>query len=305
MTPAAPRFDAVGIGFNTMDHLCVISRHVRLDSKQRMVAFDHQPGGQVPTALVALQRWGMRTSYIGSFGDDAGGVESRCSLAAEGVDLSGAVVRPGLRNQESVILIDELSGERSVLWQRPEGLALHRDELSPDLIRGARLLLLDAYDMEASLAAARWAKEAGAILMLDIDFPSPGVDELLALTDLLVVSPEFPLRLSGQSDLRRALRDTARRGPRLCAVTLGSGGALALEGGRFTFVPAFRVDVVDSTGAGDIFHAGCAYAALCGWATAEMLRFAAAAAALKCEKLGGRPGIPSLARAMSLAGTAP
>src|SRR2546427_9233159 len=112
------RFDVVGIGLNSVDHLCVVQRYPRLDSKQQLLTYDVQPGGQVPTALVALQRWGLRTAYVGGFGDDAGGVVARTSLAIEGVDLGAAVVRSNTRQQVSVILIDEVSGERSVLWQR-------------------------------------------------------------------------------------------------------------------------------------------------------------------------------------------
>src|SRR6185295_1133162 len=110
--------DVVGFGLNSIDHLCVVRRHPRLDSKQQLVTYDVQPGGQVPTALVALQRWGLRTAYVGSFGDDLGGVRSHASLAIEGIDLSATVTRANTAQQVSVILIDEVSGERSVLWQR-------------------------------------------------------------------------------------------------------------------------------------------------------------------------------------------
>ena len=117
----------------------------------------------------------------------------------------------------------------------------------------------------------------------------------------MIVGAEFPARLTGISDLRRALALHAKRGPWFVGVTLGPGGALAYVHDEFHYVPAFRVPVVDSTGAGDIFHAGSIYGLLQGWPARETLRFAAAAAALKCEKLGGRPGIPTLERAMALA----
>lgn len=297
--------DVVGLGYNTIDHLCVIARQVRLDSKQRMLDFDRQPGGQVPTALVALQRWGLRTRYIGSFGDDAGGEVARQSLVDEGVCVEATVVRPGLANQESVILVDEVSGERSVLWQRPEGMGLRPDELKREHFRDCRLLLTDGYDIEAATAAAGWAREAGALVMLDIDFPGPGVEKLLALTNLLIVSPDFLLRLTGCEDLRAALKEAQGLGPELCVATLGTGGALALERGRFLYQPAYRVNVRDSTGAGDVFHAGYAFGALRRWRTEDNLRFASAAAALKCEKLGPRPGIPTVERALAKAGLSP
>lgn len=299
--PLARRFDVVGFGLNSVDHLCVVRRHPRLDSKQQLVTYDRQPGGQVPTALVALQRWGLCTAYVGTFGDDAGGAMSRASLADEGVDLSASLTRPNTRQQVSVILIDEVSGERSVLSERVPELILRADELPRDRLVDGSVLLMDAVDMPTAIEAARLAREQGVLTVLDTDTPAAGIDELLALTDVLIVAAEFPVRLTGNNDLRAALRETARRGPWLVGVTLGPGGALALAQGELHYVPAFRVPVVDSTGAGDIFHAGSIYGLLQGWPIPKTLRFAAAAAALKCEKLGGRPGIPTLERASALA----
>ncbi len=298
--PGGKPFDVVGFGLNSVDHLCVVKRHPRLDSKQQLVTYDVQPGGQVPTALVALQRWGMRTAYIGSFGDDAGGALSRAALAAEGVDLSATVVRAATRQQVSVILIDEVSGERSVLSERVDGLVLRPDEVHREAVTAGRVLLMDAVDMPTAITAARRAKEEGVLTVLDTDLPSAGIDDLLRLTDVLITSVEFPARLTGANDLRGALRAEAKRGPWFVGVTLGPGGALAYVHGEFHYVAPVRVPVVDSTGAGDIFHAGSIYGLLQGWSIPDTLRFAAAAAALKCEKLGGRPGIPTLERALAL-----
>ena len=299
--PADRRFDVVGFGLSSVDHLCVVKRHPRLDSKQQLVSYTVQPGGQVPTALVALQRWGLRTAYIGGFGDDTGGVLSHAALATEGVDLAATVVRANTRQQVSVILIDEISGERSVLWERVDGLVLQPHEVSREQVVAGRVLLMDAVDMPTAISAAQQAKDDGVLTVLDTDNPTRGIDDLLCLTDILIVGTEFPARLTGISDLRSALRAAAKRGPWFVGVTLGPGGALAYVRGEFHYVPAFRVPVVDSTGAGDIFHAGSIYGLLQGWSVPDTLRFAAAAAALKCEKLGGRPGIPSLQRALALA----
>jgi sulfofructose kinase len=298
--PAGKPFDVVGLGLNSVDHLCVVRRHPRLDSKQQLLTYDVQPGGQIPTALVALQRWGLRTAYVGSFGDDAGGVMSRTSLAAEGIDLSAALVRSGMRQQVSVILIDEVSGERSVLWERVDGLVLRADEVAHDMLMAGRVLLMDAVDLPTAVGAAQAAKERGILTVLDIDAPTPGIEALLQFTDVLIVAAEFPARLTGTSDLRAAVRQTAARGPWFVGVTLGPGGALACVHRQFHYVPAFRVPVFDSTGAGDIFHAGSIYGLLQGWSAPDTLRFAAAAAALKCQKLGGRPGIPTFERAAAL-----
>ncbi|MBI4516386.1 MAG: carbohydrate kinase family protein [Deltaproteobacteria bacterium] len=295
------RFAVVGFGLNTMDHLCVVGRHPRLDSKQRMVAYERQAGGQVPTALVALQRWGLTTAYVGCFGDDIDGTDSRRSLAVEGIDLSGCSLRTGVGHHVSVILIDQVSGERAVVWQRPEALALRPDEITRSSLTGGRVLLMDAYDLPATLQAARWAKQDGVITVLDIDGPGPGVDDLLRLTDVLIASAEVLPKLTGKNELRAALRAAATMGPWFVGVTLGAGGALALVRGQLHYVPSVRVAVVDTTGAGDIFHAGCIYGLLQEWPAQQTLRFAAAAAGLKCERLGGRPGIPSVERATALA----
>ena len=265
--PANRRVDVVGCGLSSVDHLCVVKRQPRLDSKQQLVTYDVQPGGQVPTALVALQRWGLRTAYVGSFGDDAGGVLSRGALEAEGVDLTATVVRRNTRQQVSVILIDEISGERSVLWERVEGLVLQPDEIQREHVVAGRILLMDAVDMPTAITAARHAKDDGVLTVLDTDNPTPGVDDLLRLTDVLIVGTEFPARLTAINDLRAALRAASKRGPWFVGVTLGPGGALAYVRGEFHYVPAFRVPVVDSTGAGDIFHAGSIYGLLQGWST--------------------------------------
>jgi sugar/nucleoside kinase (ribokinase family) len=298
-------FDVVGFGLNSVDHICVVKHHPRLDSKQRLVTYDVQPGGQVPTALVALQRWGLRTAYVGAFGDDPGGAMARAALADDGVDLSATTVRSGTRHQVSVILVDEISGERSVMGETPGLLRLRDDELQQKVITSGRILLMDAVDIATACIAATWAREADVCTVLDIDEPAPGIDDLLKLTDVLIAGSEFPAKLTGQRDLRQALRDIAARGPWFAGVTLGAGGALALVRGQFHYVPAFRLPVVDSTGAGDVFHAGSIYGLLQEWSVDDIIRFAAGAAALKCGKLGARPGIPTLEHALSLTGLTP
>ncbi len=295
------RFDVVGFGLNSVDHICVVKHHPRLDSKQQLVTYDVQPGGQVPTALVALQRWGLQTAYVGAFGDDHGGTMAKAALLGDGIDLAATAVRSGTRHQVSVILVDDISGERSVMGETPGLLRLRDDELNKEMLTSGRILLMDAVDIPTACMAAAWAQEAEVRTVLDIDEPALGIDDLLKLTDVLIAGSEFPAKLTGKTDLREALGDIAARGPSFVGVTLGAGGALALVRGQFHYVPAFRLPVVDSTGAGDIFHAGSIYGLLKGWPVDDTIRFAAAAAALKCGKLGARPGIPGLERALSLA----
>ncbi len=298
---AQARFDVVGFGFNAHDHVCVVPRPSGADAKQRLRSYAQMPGGQVPTALVALQRWGLRTAYVGPFGDDEGARAQRAALAGEHIDLSACRTRSGVGSHTSVILVDAVSGERSVLWTRPDGLALRADELDRAILTAGHALLLDADDIDTAILAATWARDAGALVMLDVDEPGPRTDALLARSDAVIVSDRFAQRHTGIADLRAALRRMAARGPALAAATLGAGGALAYAGGRTLYVPAFRVAVVDSTSAGDMFHAGCLYGLLQDWTVDRALRFASAAAALACTALGGRASVPALDRVLTLA----
>ena len=293
-------FDVVGFGFNTFDHVCLVDRPPAPDTKQRMRSYLRQPGGQVPTALVALQRWGLRTAYVGAFGDDEGGELQSASLIAEGVDIDGCPRRSGIGSQVSVVLVDRVTGERTVVWDRSPGLALRADELDRGRLTSGRALLLDAGDVETALLAAGWARSAGVLVVLDVDDPGPRGEELLALSDVVVVSGDFPRRLTGESEPRRALQRMQAMGPRLVAATLGSGGALACDRGSFHWVPALNVPSVDSTSAGDLFHAGCLYGLLQGWDAPRALRFAAVAAALECTGLGGRAAIPTFQQVLEL-----
>ncbi len=298
-------FDVVGFGFNTIDRVGVVRQPPGVDAKQRLHAYLEQPGGQVPTALVALQRWGLRTAYIGPFGDDEGGRLQRDSLCREGVDCTAGRVRDGIGSQASLILVDEVTGERTVLWQRPDGLALRGDELDRAPLTAGRVLFLDADDADTALLAAGWARAAGVCVVLDIDEPGERAAAVVAASDAVIVSGSFPQRLTGRPNLRDALRAMCDMGPQLVAATLGSGGALACSGRTLHYQPAFRVAVVDTTSAGDLFHAGCLYGLVSAWPLADTLRFAAAAAGLECTRLGGRAAIPALARVVELAAPSP
>lgn len=300
--PRGKPFDVVGIGLNAVDHLCTVPAFPTFNSKRQMTAYSCQPGGQVATAMVALQRWGCRTAYIGSFGDGIMGQLSRRSLSEEGVNLVGAVQRTGVANQMAVILVDEASGERTVLMYRPTALALRPEELRRDLVTAGRVLHLDGYDLDAALTAASWAREAALPVVVDLDARSGAVERLLELTDVVIVSQEFAAELTGTADPQAAIdRLVAVTPAPLVAITLGAEGVIARAAGDTLHVPAYPVRCIDSTGAGDVFHAGFIYGMLADWPLERTLRFANAAAALKCTQVGGRPGIPTVATAEAMA----
>jgi len=305
LPPGSPSaVDVVGFGLNAVDHICRVSRFPSFDSKMHLDGYACEPGGQVATALVALRRWGLRTAYLGAFGDDALAERSRTALAAEGVDIDGGLVRAGVPNQLAVILVDRRSGERTVLWYRDPALAIRPEELARARVCAGRVLHLDGYDREAAITAAGWAREAGIATVLDLDSPGRDAERLLAVTDIAVVSRECAEQLSGSTDPAVALEGLAGSGSALVGISLGRDGVIARSDGRTFHVRGFPVLPVDTTGAGDVLHAGIIYGYLYGYLAGmnveEMLRFASAAAALQCTRLGAQPAIPTLAQIRQL-----
>ena len=174
------------------------------------------------------------------------------AFAQAGVEAQLVTV-PDAASPQSLILVDG-TGERTVLCRRDERLILQPEELEREWIVSARALHVDGYDTAAATLAAGWAREAGIPVMADLDEIYPGVEDLMRKIDYLIVSRDFPCRLMQESDLRSALRKMqSRYGCRLTAATLGPDGVLAWDGREFHFSAAFRVPVVDTTGAGDIF----------------------------------------------------
>ena len=194
-------------------------------------------------------------------------------------------------SQQAVILVDD-AGERTVLWKRDSRLILRPDELKREWITNARTLHVDGHDTEAAALAACWAREAGIPVVADLDDLYSGVEALLPNIDYLITSRDIPERLCGEEDLHKSLPEVRERfGCRITGATLGHDGVLVWDGSQFHYAPAFQVETVDTTGAGDIFHAGFIYGLLQGWPAARQLDFACAAAALNCAATGARGGI--------------
>jgi sulfofructose kinase len=283
--------DILAIGLNATDTLIRVPGFPAFDSKTKILASALLPGGQAATAAVACQRWGLRSRYVGKIGDDSAGRLQRAEFAREGVE-AHLVEVPNCPSQSAFIIVDECTGERTILWQRDERLDLQPEELPREWIRGARLVHVDGHPCAPAAAAARWAREAGAVVTADLDNLYPGIEALLEGVDFMIGSREFPERLLGIPDLLESLPEITRRfGCRVAGATLGREGVLAWDGTQFHYCPAFRVDTVDTTGAGDLFHAGFAYALLCGDTLPEILEFSCAAAGLNCTAPGARGGI--------------
>jgi sulfofructose kinase len=287
------KVDLVGVGLNATDTVIPLSTYPTRGSKTEYSTVSTLPGGQVATTVVACQHWGLRTRYIGKLGDDLAATLHREAFSHAGVE-THVITVPGGASAQSLILVDA-QGERTVLIRRDERLTLHPSELDRDSIINARALHVDGYDTEAAILASTWAREANIPVIADLDELYPNVEALIANVDYLIVSRDFPSRLTSEPNLEQALRKMHRRyNCRLAAATLGQEGVLAFNGKRLLHTPAFCVPVVDTTGAGDIFHAGFIYALLEDWPLDRQLDFACAAAALNCTAVGARGGIHSL-----------
>jgi sulfofructose kinase len=288
------RVDVVGVGINATDTIIRLPHFPALDSKVELISADIKPGGQVASAMVACQRWGLKAHYVGKIGDDAAGDFQIGEMRHEGVEANW-ISTAGCASQIAYILVDERSGERTVLWRRDPKISLKAKDLKREWISGARALLVDGHDTEAATQAARWAREEKIPVVGDFDNRYPGVEALLEHVDFAVTSKDFPARMTGDDNLLHSLpRLFQTFSFHLIAATLGRLGVLAWDGSRFLLCPGFRVKAIDTTGAGDIFHGAFLFGLLRGWPTEQILEFSCAAAGLNCEAMGARGGIAVL-----------
>jgi sulfofructose kinase len=286
--------DIVGVGINAADTIIRLPHFPAADSKVELISAEIKPGGQVASAMVACRRWGLRTRYIGKIGGDAVGKLQVHEMVREGVETHWIKVADST-SQTSFILVDDRSGERTILWKRDRRIAIAPSDLRRHWLKGCRALLVDGHDTAASTQAARWARQEGIPAIADLDNIYRGVKGLLRSIDFPITSKDFPERLTGEQNLLKSLPEIHSEFKCcLTTATLGRLGAIAWDGERFFLIPGFKVRAVDTTGAGDIFHAGFMYGLLKGWRIEVILEFSNAAAALNCTALGARGKIASL-----------
>jgi sugar/nucleoside kinase (ribokinase family) len=294
--PAGKSFDAVGFGLNAVDHLIVVPEYPAFDTKMRLIEHQQSAGGQTATAMVALRRLGLNTAYAGRFGSDPEGQFGLETLKTDGVNVDFAEIVEGARNQIAFITVDARSGERTIVWDRDDRLAYKPEEAPVEFGPLGRVLHLDAHDPPACVRLARAARESGTIVSADIDNVYEGLLELLPLIDIMIGSKEFPHRVTGIADERRALVEMhARFGCAVVGMTMGAAGAVVYCDGEFIESPGFVAPggCRDTTGAGDAFHGGFLYGFLTGEDLETSLQFANAVAAMKCSALGARTALPT------------
>ncbi|MDZ7272268.1 MAG: PfkB family carbohydrate kinase [candidate division KSB1 bacterium] len=291
-----PAFDCVGIGVCAVDHVSLLARYPRADEKTEALAYVIQGGGPVPTALATAARFGARCAFVGKVACDEEGDFVLSQLAQHRVDTSMVVRAKRGFTPRAMILVDGRTGQRTVVLNRPANFALTPREVSRAYVLQGRILHLDGRESNVALAAARWARHAGRTVVCDLGSVRANTEALLPFVDYAVVSRTFVHQFLGGRNLANAARSLLRFGPRVAVVTAGEHGCWCATHDEIIHQPAFEVKVVDTTGAGDVFHGAFLFGVLQGWELPRLLRWASATAALSCTRLGAQAALPSFAQ---------
>jgi sugar/nucleoside kinase (ribokinase family) len=296
-------FDVVGFGECSVDEVWVVPSLApgALTGKLRAHKRDRLGGGQIATAMVACARLGLRAAFCATVGDDGDATEVIEGLKEENVDVEGVQRFARAATRVALILVDE-RGQRVVI-ENGRGGSAPAPPLLRERVAQARIVHLDVREPAYAMLAAHHARESGTLVSLDVDHPAPGLDELLPLVDVCITSRGVPEQLTGETNLEAALRSLADKTGGLVGCTLDGDGAALLDDGHLILSPAFPVDhMIDTTACGDTFHAAFLCALLEAQPPRQALRFANAAAALKCRDLGRR-GCPTRAEVNALIAT--
>ena len=286
----------VGIGANVYDTLITLKKYPEEDTKSRCEEIRQSGGGPVATGLVAAAKLGAECAYIGNLADDAGGRFLKADLERFGVSTEYCRVLPGYASFSSCIWLSSERATRTVVFDRGNLPPTAIGERESKAIADASLLMVDGNDLDAAVAAAKIARGAKTKVLYDAGGLYEGVERLLPYADYLIPSEEFALGHTGAKTADGAAKILFDRySPAFVVITQGKRGGILYDGKTVTSYPALPASVVDSNGAGDVFHGAFAYAMTKGYDPARACVFASATSALKCEKLGARDGAPELA----------
>jgi sulfofructose kinase len=285
--------DVVCVGQCAWDFLFVVQEFPQSDSKIEALDSTQQGGGPAATAAVTLARLGAKTAYIGKVGDDIWGQHIVDGLAEEGVVTRCLIVEHERSSPISFVTVEEATGKRTIVHNRGTVSPLSKNDLNTELLLSGKILLVDSLHPGAALAAARIAKEKGVQVVLDTGAFKPHATDLLKVADIVIAPEYFAFEYAPGKSSADVCKDLLRLGPKIIVITQGERGGLCFTEDEEFVYPGFEVEVVDTTGAGDVFHGAFVYGLLHEWDLKKTATFASAAAALKCTQLGGRTGIPS------------
>lgn len=290
----------IGLGLRCLDISVRVSSLQRREPEEEATDIAIQGGGPAGTAAMAAARLGARAGYVGTVGNDALGELKYRSLADYGVDLQALVRRDAPEQQVALVFISDKSGERTFMPNRRlRSEPLLASELDRSYLTAAEILIVDGFHPEAALAAARWMREAGKKVLLDLQKPGcavpPQMNRLIQLTDILICGEGGLQALTGIGTFEGAAAKVLAGGVKVAVETLGERGSLTVTPHERFTTESFPVPVVNTTGAGDVFHGAYAVGLLEGKDLRATARFASAAAALTCARMSGFDRIPDRA----------
>ncbi len=283
----------VGIGACVMDTLYTVPVFPAEDTKLRAVASKTAGGGPCATGLVAAQKLGEETAFIGVLSSDSSGVFLKKDFDKWGVDTSLIEIKDGYRSFSSVIWLSSETTSRTCVFDKGDLPALVLNEEQKEAIRNAELLMIDGNEMDAAIAAAKCARDAGTLVLYDCGGLYDRVEKLLALTDIMIPSEEFALGHTGcktAEDAAKKLYETYK--PKVAVITQGKRGGIIYDGKEIKSYPIYPAVVVDSNGSGDVFHGAFAAAVVKGYDYEACCHFSSAVSAIKCMGVGARESVP-------------
>ena len=289
--------DVIGLGLRCLDIVVQVSALPRWGHEREAQRIAVQGGGPAGTAAVAASRMGVRSGYVGTVGSGPLGELKRGTLADYGVDLRCLVRRDAPEQQVSLVFVSDAGGERTFMPARrllEEPLKV--EELDRAYLTAAEILIIDGFHPQAALAAAQWMRQAGKRVIMDLrkpDGPLPTeAPQLARLSDYLIGGEGGLQALTGIADAVQAGKKMLEQGVKVVVETRGERGCLTVTREGYFFTEAFPVTVVNTTGAGDVFHGAYAAGLIEGRDLHSTTRFASAAAALTCTRMDGFERIP-------------
>ena len=283
----------VGIGANVFDTLYNIPTYPTEDTKMRATACKTAGGGPVATGLVAAQKLGEDTAYIGVLSDDNGGRFLKADFEKYGVKTDLIEVKSGYRSFASVLWLCADTASRTCVFDKGDLPPLVLTDEQKQGVRDAEILMVDGNEMDAAVDAAAIARDSGTKVLYDCGGLYEGVERLLALTDIMIPSEEFALGHTGCATAAEAAKNLFDLySPEIVVITQGKRGGIIYDGEKVTEYPIYPADVIDSNGSGDVFHGAFAAALVKGFDYLKCCHFSSAVSALKCTGIGARESVP-------------
>lgn len=293
------RYDVIGMGVCAFDLVSEVAEYPGSDEKVRALRVRQQGGGLVGTALVAVARLGGRCAYLGALGTDTFGDFCVRDFEREGVDTRHIRRPEGESALIAIITAARSAGTRMITWSDERAPQLRPEEITEQVVGQAAVLHVDNYFPESALRGARVARSLGVPVTMDLEPQEEDGDRFLELGDYVIVPLDFAQArygaVSTEQAAERLFAEIAPHGGRAGVVTDGTAGSVAAGEDGVVRQPAYRAEqVVDTTGCGDVYHGAFALGVARGWPMERVMRVASATAALKCRRLGGRAGIPTM-----------